>query len=204
MRVFVYTYSDRESFWANYNDLTGSLPSTRLLELISSLALWTSDVFVFLVFLHSSQHQKTPSKHPKTPGPLLLRSRTGKDLNVIALFSSPITYGINFQLRCSHQEGLCGAGLIHKAAKSRGITGPLRYFKEIQIRLVKYDCWIVFFSMAFRRFTSKKDAHQKYQKRHNSGNIDLWLHQNVSLVSVLLSLLILLMIRFFGTTRTSP
>ena len=30
-------------------------------------------------------------------------------------------------------RGACGAGLIHKAAKSRGITGPLRYFKEIQM-----------------------------------------------------------------------
>ena len=52
--------------------------------------------------------------------------------------------------------------------------------------------------MAFKRFTSKKDAHQKHQKTHDSSNIHLWLHQNVSLVSVLLSLLKLLMIRFLA------
>ena len=75
-------------------------------------------------------------------------------------------------------RGACGAGLIHKAAKRRGITGPLRYFKEIQMGeiLLLNSC---FFHGKFIRFTSKKDANQKHQKRHNSGNTHPWLYQNI-------------------------
>lgn len=152
--------------------------------------------FCFPSFLHSSQHQKTPSKHPENSGTFVVEKQDweGPERYSLVFFTNHLWDQLPIEVLPS--GGCVGRGW---STRQRRVGESLDHFDiSRKSRWVKYDYWIVFFSMAFKRFTSKKDAHQKYQKRHNSGNIDLWLHQNVSLVSVLLSLLKLLMIRFLA------